>query len=106
MQIMPPYLDRLKGIGTWRVATKLLLTTALVMLVLTVVIDLVVVNRVQTALQSQTATDVTGSTNFLKYLLDQRGAPSVGSDGSLSFGAWSAGDLSIVDAVKRNTRAE
>ncbi len=103
---LQPMLERLKAAQSWRVATKLLLTTAIVMLALTVAIDLLVVRQVRNALEDQTAIDVTGSTNSLKYLLDQRGAPSVGFTGELSFGVWSANDYSVVDAVKRSTRAE
>src|SRR4051812_11946651 len=99
-------LEYTKAIQNWRVATKLLAATAIVMVLLTVVIDLLVVRQVQVALESQTTVDVTGSTNFLKYLLDQRGAPNVDSNGVLAFGITSANDYSIVDAVKRNTRAE
>jgi methyl-accepting chemotaxis protein len=102
-QRIAPYL---KALQNWRVATKLLVATALVMILLTVVIDLLVVRQVQTALQSQAVTDVTGSTNFLKYLLDQRGAPYLDSTGVLVFGATSANEPSAVDAVKRSTRAE
>ncbi|HEY8602686.1 MAG TPA: HAMP domain-containing protein, partial [Thermomicrobiales bacterium] len=102
-QRFAPYL---KALQNWRVATKLLVATALVMVFLTAVIDLLVVRQVQTALQGQAVTDVTGSTNFLKYLLDQRGAPNVDSTGVLAFGATSADEPSAVDAVKRSTRAE
>ena len=103
---LQPMLERLKSAQSWRVATKLLITTMVVMLALTVAIDLLVVRQVRSALEDQTAFDVTGSTNSLKYLIDQKGAPSVNSAGNLEFGAWSANEYSIVDAVKRSTRAE
>ena len=102
-QRFAPYLKTLQN---WRVATKLLVATALVMVLLTAIIDLLVVRQVQTALADQAVTDVTGSTNFLKYLLDQRGAAYLDSTGTLAFGATSANEPSAVDAVKRSTRAE
>src|SRR5438045_5552513 len=100
-----PLLARLGGIRDWRVATKLLAATALVLVALTMVIDLLVVRQVQVALEEQATTDVTGSTNFLKYLLDQKGAPSVDSQEVLAFGATTANDYSIFHAGKRNTQA-
>ena len=102
-QRFAPYL---KALQNWRVATKLLVATALVMILLTAIIDLLVVRQAQTVLQNQAVTDVTGSTNFLKYLLDQRGAPNIDSTGVLAFGVTSANESSAVDAVKRSTRAE
>jgi len=99
-------IQQLSSVRRWRVATKLLVATALVVIALTIVIDLLVVNRVQSVLTSQATTDVTGSTNSLKYLLDQKGAPNVDSSGVLAFGAWSANEASIVDAIKRNTLAD
>jgi methyl-accepting chemotaxis protein len=99
-------LDRRNSLRGWRLATKLLIATALVMIVLTVIINVLVVRQVRTALEEQAAVDVTGSTNFLKYLIEQRGAPSVNSQGVLEFGASSSNDFTMVDAVKRNTRAE
>jgi len=99
-------IEHLGNARRWRVATKLLVATALVMVALTVIIDLLVVGRVQSALTNQVATDVTGSTNSLKYLLDQKGAPNVDNTGVLAFGAWSANEASIVQAIKRNTLAD
>ncbi len=99
-------IERLGGVRRWRIATKLLVATALIVVALTIVIDLLVVNRVQSALTTQATTDVTGSTNSLKYLLDQKGAPNVDSTGTLAFGAWSANEASIVEAIKRNTLAD
>ena len=99
-------IQQLSSVRGWRVATKLLVATALVVIALTIVIDLLVVNRVQSVLTGQATTDVTGSTNSLKYLLDQKGAPNVDSGGVLAFGAWSANEASIVDAIKRNTLAD
>jgi methyl-accepting chemotaxis protein len=96
----------LGNVRSWRVATKLLVATALVMVALTIVIDLLVVNRVQSALTVQATTDVTGSTNSLKYLLDQKGAPNIDTSGVLAFGAWSANEASLVGAIKRNTLAD
>ena len=96
----------LSSVRQWRIATKLLVVTALVVVALTIVIDLLVVNRVQSALTAQATTDVTGSTNSLKYLLDQKGAPNVDTTGVLAFGAWSANEASIVGAIKRNTLAD
>jgi len=104
-------IERMGSVRRWRVATKLLVAAALVVVALvvvalTIVIDLLVVNRVQSALTTQATTDVTGSTNSLKYLLDQKGAPNVDSTGVLAFGAWSANEASIVEAIKRNTLAD
>ena len=99
-------LNRRSDLRSWRLATKLLVTTAIVMIVLTVAINLLVARQVRAALEEQAVVDITGSTNFVKYLVDQRGAPSVNSTGVLDFGASSSNDFSLVDPVKRNTRAE
>ncbi len=102
-QRFTPYLA---AIRSWRVSTKLLVATALVMILLTAVIDLLVVRQVQTALREQAIADVDGSASVLKYLLDQRGAPTIDSNGVLTFGLASSNEFSFVDAVKRSTRAE
>ena len=95
-----------KALQNWRVATKLLVAVALVMIFLTAFTNLLVARQVQTALQNQAVADATGSANFLKYLLDQRGAPTLDSNGILAFGASSSAELAPVDALKRSTRAE
>ncbi|MFN8512403.1 MAG: methyl-accepting chemotaxis protein [Thermomicrobiales bacterium] len=99
-------LDRRNSLRGWRLATKLLIATAIAMIVLTVIIDLLVVRQVRTALEDQAKVDVTGSTNFAKYLVEGRGLPSVDANGLLMFGASSSNDFTLVDPVKRNTNAE
>ena len=90
----------------WRVATKLLLVTALVMLALTIVIDVLVVGQNRAVLESQLASEVGSSANFLKYQADQKGSANV-RDGKLQFGGTGVNnDFTLVDATKDLTASE
>jgi methyl-accepting chemotaxis protein len=90
---------RLRG-GNWRVATKLLVATALIMVVLTVAIDILVVQQTRAGLETQLGTEVGTSVTFLRFLTDQRGTPNV-RDGQLQFGISGANnEFTLVDQAK------
>ncbi len=96
----------LVAIRDWRVATKLLIVTALVMIGLTVVINVLVVRQVRTTLESQLTSEVTSANRFLKFLTDQKGSATL-RDGKLEFGGWAAAsNFTLVDQTKDLTGAE
>src|SRR3712207_3727805 len=100
MQETQPYLARLGTIRDWRVATKLLVATAFVMIALTVVIDILVVRQTRDGLEDRLTSEVTSSTRFLKFLADQKGTANV-REGKLEFGgAATTNTFSLVDSTR------
>ncbi len=86
--------------GNWRVATKLLIATALIMVVLTVVIDILVVRQTRAGLETQFGSEAGTSVAFLKFLTDQKGTANL-RDGQLQFGGWGAtNEFTLVDQTK------
>jgi len=86
--------------GNWRVATKLLVATALIMVVLTIAIDILVVRQTRAGLETQFGSEVSTSVSFLKFLTDQKGTANL-RDGLLQFGGWGAtNEFTLVDQTK------
>ena len=86
--------------GNWRVAMKLLIATALIMVVLTVVIDILVVRQTRAGLETQFGSEAGTSVAFLKFLTDQKGTANL-RDGQLQFGGWGAtNEFTLVDQTK------
>jgi len=86
--------------GNWRVATKLLVATALIMVILTVAIDILVVRQTRAGLETQFGSETSTSVAFLKFLTDQKGTANL-REGLLQFGGWGAtNEFTLVDQAK------
>jgi len=92
--------------GNRRVATKLLVATALIMVALTVAIDILVVRQTRAGLETQFGTEAGTSVAFLKFLTDQKGSATL-RDGKLEFGGWGAtNEFTLVDQTRNLAGSE
>jgi methyl-accepting chemotaxis protein len=98
---MPPRKPRIL------ITTRILGAGALSLIVLTVALLGSARETVRAAMYAQIAQHIGTAQNMLRYLVQERGAPSLNAAGDLQFGAWIVkGDHSIVDRTKALTGAD
>jgi methyl-accepting chemotaxis protein len=104
----PPEKRRLKlgRIMNLSVGTRILSVTAVLLLVLSGALLLAVKQSVETAITGDVYTEMDSAANFHRYLVDQKGAPSI-VDGKLMLGDYIVNDdFQVVDLVKKKTGAQ
>ena len=98
-------LPNMGAVRDWRVATKLLIATALVMVVLTVVIDVLVVRQITTTLETQITKESVNANRLLKFLVGQQGTAAL-RNGKLEIGGLAIeSNFAAVDATNAGRRA-